>query len=222
MKATLGWTAVVICTLISSVWGVWGAIEGFHEGWFHKSLGLNVLWLGAYLLPAVAVAGFGIISPLYPRLGMILCALIGVLIAAWVLTGHFRVTSGDWPIPFCFTIAPIAFGLTFLYGSPCPKRVAIWVMAAIPALAIIACGSPMAWRVMHRTDDGNRGPRVIEGNGVSLEWAGEGPGWDREGCVDWHEARRRCEYLSGDGKTLADTPQGIWRLPTLSELVQSM
>ena len=32
--------------------------------------------------------------------------------------------------------------------------------------------------VLTRVDDGNRGARLIEGNGVTLIWAPEGPGWN--------------------------------------------
>ena len=31
-----------------------------------------------------------------------------------------------------------------------------------------------------------------------------------------------CRYLSADGLTLMDTPQGIWRMPTVDELVRSL
>jgi hypothetical protein len=56
---------------------------------------------------------------------------------------------------------------------------------------------------------------------VRLIWAPAGPGWPDRG-VDWEEARRRCRFLSADGKTLAATPQDLWRLPTVEEAVRSM
>ena len=64
-----------------------------------------------------------------------------------------------------------------------------------------------------RTNDGDFGARVVEGNGVTLVWAPEGPGWPREG-IKWDEAVRRCQHLTEDGLSLGDEPQGIWRLPT--------
>lgn len=222
MKSTLGWTGVAICTLISSLWAFWGAIEGFHEGWWHKNLATNVLMAGAYLLPAVLIAGLGIASVLYPRVGMALCTTIAVFIAAWALKGNFHITSRNWLLLVFFTVLPIAFGLLFLFGTPIPKRVALWMIVGIPAAIALVCGTPMAWRVAHRIDDGNRGPRAIEGNGVRLEWAGAGPGWDRKGGASLEEARHRCEYLSADGKTLESKPQRIWRLPTVGELVASL
>jgi hypothetical protein len=52
-------------------------------------------------------------------------------------------------------------------------------------------------------------------------WAPEGPGWDTSG-FDWFEAKRRCEYLTADGRALATAPQGIWRLPAVDEALRSM
>jgi hypothetical protein len=61
---------------------------------------------------------------------------------------------------------------------------------------------------------------LVQGNGIELTWVPDGPGWPREG-VTWHEAVRRCRYLTPDGLDLADTPQDVWRLPTAEELVRS-
>jgi hypothetical protein len=60
----------------------------------------------------------------------------------------------------------------------------------------------------------------VQGNGVQLIWAPAGPGWPNRG-VTWHEAVRRCRHLTADGLSLADTPQDVWRLPTVEEVVRS-
>jgi hypothetical protein len=70
-------------------------------------------------------------------------------------------------------------------------------------------------------DDGDRSARRVAGNGVDLIWAPEGPGWPANGLT-WEEAKRRCRHLTEDGLSLAQTPQDIWRLPTLEEAVRSM
>jgi hypothetical protein len=74
---------------------------------------------------------------------------------------------------------------------------------------------------MTRPDAVDLSMRRIAGNGVNLVWAPDGPGWDSVG-FDWFEAKRRCEYLSANGVTLAATRQRIWRLPTVDEAVRSM
>jgi len=50
-RRVVGWTAVGISTLFSTLWAFWGAIEAFHEGWYERS------W-GATLGPCAA-PGFG-------------------------------------------------------------------------------------------------------------------------------------------------------------------
>lgn len=218
----VGWTAVVICTLISGFWGFWGAVEGFHEGWWHGSLAGNLFHYSLYLLPGLAVAATGVLSLHRPRIGMAMFGLMGVFVALWVLSGNFRVTSGNWPIVATFTALPVALGLMLLLGDPRPRRVSAWIMGGIPVLVIAVSGCQMAVGVLQRVDDGNRGTRIVHGNGVVLEWVGAGPGWERQGSVSWWEASRRCAYLSGDGRIICETPQNIWRLPTADELVRSL
>ncbi len=89
-------------------------------------------------------------------------------------------------------------------------------------------------------DDGNRGARLIEGNGITLIWAPAGPGWnanyyswndiayfgvppagfgtkpgyeDRDATIEDMNATGLCVYLSEDGLTVMDEPQYIWRMP---------
>jgi len=40
----LGWTAVGIATLASSLWAFFGIYETFHEGWYFRSLSQNAGW----------------------------------------------------------------------------------------------------------------------------------------------------------------------------------
>jgi hypothetical protein len=79
-------------------------------------------------------------------------------------------------------------------------------------------------RVCHRVDDGVTTARLVQGNGVALVWAPEGPGWVRDSkhSLDWDEARALCARLSADGTRLEAAPVNIWRLPTVDEAVRSM
>jgi hypothetical protein len=222
-KVVFGWLGIAICTVVAGFWCFWGGIEGFHEGWFHGSLLSNAFYYSLYLLPGLVLAGFTVVAIHRPKVGAVLFSLLGVLIFMWAVPGrNVRVTAQIWPILACFTAMPVLLGLLFLRGEPRPRRVAAWVAGGIPVLVVIISGSFMIGRVLQRVDDGNRGPRVVQGNGVLLEWAGAGPGWERKGGVSWHEAMRRCAYLSRDGKTLCKTPQNTWRLPTTDELVRSL
>ena len=88
-------------------------------------------------------------------------------------------------------------------------------------MTLVIAGIEPALRVSQRLDDGDLSARLVQGNGVELVWAPDGPGWPRQG-KNWHEAGRICQYLHEDGLALAATPQDIWRLPTVDEAVRSM
>jgi hypothetical protein len=45
---------------------------------------------------------------------------------------------------------------------------------------------------------------------------------DAQHACNWHEAMETAARLSADGLTLMDTPQHIWRLPTVDEAARSM
>ena len=112
-------------------------------------------------------------------------------------------------------------GLLFWFGQPRPRRLAYHLTWGLPVAVALVSGAEGAWRVATRHDDGDRGMRTVEGNGVRLTWAPAGPGWPTAG-VSLEEAKRVCRYLSEDGLRLADEPQDVWRLPTVEEVVQSL
>ena len=105
--------------------------------------------------------------------------------------------------------------------------------------------------VLTRMDDGYRGTSKIEGDGVILIWAPEGPGWNWKqpwgGYPSWNaiaqygvapvgidrkdigfasqeqmDEHNVCVFLDEDGRTLLYEPAYIWRMPTAEELVRSL
>ena len=115
----------------------------------------------------------------------------------------------------------LLIGALYWFGRPKPRALADALILCLPILVLLVCGVGPAIRVAGRFDDGNLNARVVVGNGLRLMWAPDGPGWPRQG-VSWYEAVRRCQYLTEDGTTLADSSQNIWRLPTVEEAVRSM
>ena len=223
MRNVVGWLGIAVCTLIAGFWGFWGSIEGFHEGWYHGSLASNLLHYVLYLLPGMVIAGLAVVAVHLPKLGAALLSLLGVLVFAWAVPFHnFRLEGSNWTILVVFTLFPVALGAVLLWCPPSPRRAAAWIAGGVPLIVMLVSGTCVAISVLQRVDDGNRGERMVCGNGVALVWAGAGPGWARSGSVSWYDARRRCAYLRADGKTLAETPQNVWRLPTVDELVRSM
>jgi hypothetical protein len=114
---------------------------------------------------------------------------------------------------------------------------------------VIAVSAYWAPILLSRIDDGDRGARLIEGNGVTLIWAPEGPGWhqhyyswneiafygvppvgfgekpgyqDRDATFEDMNTTGLCCYLAEDGITIMAEPQNIWRMPTVDEIVRSL
>jgi hypothetical protein len=216
---TIGWAAVLLVTVFSGFWAFWGTLEAFHEGWCKPRLWMRLLQVLAYLGPATVLCGLAVIGIRWPRIGCTLFVAVGGAIAALMIWD--RAYFGAF-LTASLTLVPALVGVLFLIGRPTPKRAAYAVAVGVPLLIVIGFGVEPALRVSRRFDDGDRGARLVEGNGVTLLWAPDGPGWTRNGLATWDEAVRRVRYLNADGTALADTPQDIWRLPTREEVVRSM
>ncbi|QDT40298.1 hypothetical protein Pan241w_03540 [Gimesia alba] len=215
----IGWIGVVLVTLAAGFWSFWGTIEAFHEGWWQPLLGMRLLQTAAYLSPAVVFSGVAVLGIRWPRVGAVLFILLGAVIATLIIIDRSSISI---QIVLCLTALPMIVGLLFLFGRPQPKAAAYAVAVGIPLLILLGSGAEPVYRVCTRFDDGDRGERLVEGLGVTLVWAPAGPGWSRDGGVDWHEARERVRYLTEDGLSLANEPQGFWRLPTREEVVCSL
>lgn len=215
-RQILGWIAVGFSTLIACFWAFWGIIENFHEGWYFPSLWQNLgLMLVQYLLMTIIFVAVALLSVQWPRLGGLIHVAAGIW-AFWFFSGASIVV-----IVFSITLPLLLLGAFYWLGRPEPKKLARGLIIGLPLLTLIVCGIEPAIRVAGRIDDGKHDARLVEGNGVQLVWAPAGPGWPQDG-VNWEEAKRRCRYLTEDGKSLADTPQDIWRLPTVDEAIRSM
>jgi hypothetical protein len=210
-----GWIAVGLSTIITCFWAFWGIIENFHEGWYHESLISNLgLMLLQYLSPMLIFMGITLVSITWPRFGGGLHGLLALL-----AIGFFQAFSNA--ATFLIILPLIGLGALYWYGRPRPQKLAVAMAVGIPMLTLIISGIPSVIRVSQRVDDRNLNARLVQGNGVTLTWAPDGPGWPRAGS-DWYEAGRICQYLTEDGLTLAPTSQDIWRLPTVEEAVRSM
>jgi hypothetical protein len=211
----LGWIAVGLSTVVTCVWAYWGAIENFHEGWYFASLWSNLgLMFVQYLSPMLIFMLVTLFSIFWPRFGGGLHGLIALL-----AIGFFQAFSNA--ATFLIILPLIGLGALYWFGRPQPRRLAVSLAVGLPMLTLIISGISPAIRVSQRVNDGNLQARLVQGNGVELTWAPDGPGWPREGG-DWYKARQVCQNLSQDGRALEATHQDIWRLPTVDEAVRSM
>jgi hypothetical protein len=183
--------------------------------WYDESLLSNVgLMVVQYLSPMLIVLGVTLISLYWPRFGGSLHVIFAVLVA-WFFHAFTNTVT-------FFLIVPLmGIGGLYWFGRPQPRKLAIALAVGLPALTLIISGVAPILRVSQRIDDGNLQARLVQGNGVNLIWAPDGPGWPRTGA-DWYEAQRICQYLDKDGLTLAHVPQHVWRLPAVDEAVRSM
>lgn len=214
-QTVIGWIAVGVSAIVTSGWAFWGIIENFHEGWYFESIWSNLgMMFIQYLSPMLIFMALTIISITWPRIGGGLHGLMALF-----AIGFFKAFSNA--ATFLIILPLFGLGAKYWFGFPRPKKLALYLSIGLPVLTLIISGISPAIRVSQRINDGDLGARLIQGNGVALTWAPDGPGWPREGG-DWYEAHQACQYLSEDGLKLAASPENIWRLPTADEAVRSM
>jgi hypothetical protein len=229
----LGWIAVGISTLISSLWAFWGIFESFHEGWYFKALSQNLTLTVKYMALMLVFGALSVVALRWPRAGGSLYQLFGVGFCVWILMTRKALTPKvvlGW-LPALLPV--LVLGILFWVGRPAPVSLAYTISVLLPLLVAVGFAIEPVTRIAGRIDDGNRGLRIVQGNGVKLVWAPEGPGWPHPDPYDriwltqwrgptWEQAQRVCRYLTADGTAVANTPQDVWRLPSVEEVVRSM
>ena len=211
----LGWIAVSIVVVISSLWAYWGGIENFHEGWYSKNIwdNISMMLIQYWSIPLIFIA-IGLIGIRFPLASLPLCVAIGIT-AAVILSG------ASFSVLWVMIIIPLAgIGLLFFFGRANPKRLAYILVVALPLIILLVTGTFGLVRVSRRIDDGNYGSRRVETESTCLVWAPRGPGWPDEG-ISYHEAKEICAHLDEDGNKLLDEEVNVWRLPTVEEAVAS-
>ena len=264
-----GWIALALVTITTAGWVLWGSAEMYYEGWGNPwPLPL------AYLVPGAACLLFTALALTWPRLGgwMLILAGIGFTIWWWILAAGRGWLNLAWVLTtFPFSGMLIFTGILFLWDArnrkdarergeqPDPRwwrrNLRYLIGIGIPALVFLGTSVHYLPTLLRRVDDGNRGARRIEGNGVTLVWAPAGPGWNWKqpwgGYPSWNslalygvepvglktradlgegvfasEADMQktglCAYLNEDGTQLMETPQYIWRMPTVDEIARSL
>jgi hypothetical protein len=185
----------------------WGAAEMYYEGW-----GLPFPQPLAYLIPGAACVLLTLIVVTWPRVGGWLLIVIGGLFTAWWWTMQAR-RAGGLRLGALLSMFPVSgiivvIGVLFLFegryrrqlgtrkyktsagGTP-PAR---WIVRnlryvlglGLPLLVLLVISAVQLPAVLLRVDDGDRGARLIEGNGVTLVWAPAGPGWNWRQPEGWN------------------------------------
>lgn len=202
---TAGWISKALLIVITSFWCYWSIGEMYHEGWWGPVY-IRLL----YLVPGTAFLLLTLVGIKWPRIGGWLIIIFGGLFTLMFL--DFSVVDGKLTIGrdlagFLVSGPLVLLGTLLLIEArnlqrridpgwaahPAWWRRNIWYLAAvIPPLLILSGWSVYSLPiVLTRIDDGDRGARLIEGNGISLIWAPEGPGWnwrqDFGGFPSWNK-----------------------------------
>lgn len=199
-----GWFASLLMIAFTAFWSYWGVGEMYHEGWWgawYNRLPYLVP-TALTLIPALIafrwpIGGGSLIIAL--ALGAFLSFGSGVapIFLAIALVGAAFLADGliqRWLARRAASIEPqgsAALQATDAFRpasapSRAPRRVfAFWLhnwryilLIGLPLLIFLGASAVMLPIVLTRVDDGNRSARLIEGNGVALVWAPEGPGWN--------------------------------------------
>lgn len=213
IKSIIGWGTFIITLLIISFWSYWGINEAFHEGWYHISLWENLLLTFVqYLSVPLAFLIISLVALNYKKIG----SLLFVFLAIFTLF-FFNSNAGR----ILIFVPLILLGLGFYFGQFKYKKILMIILILIPFLIIMSFGIPQLIKVENRFNDNDFGMRNIEGNNVSLIWAGEGFGFPLDG-TDWQSAKDNCARLSEEGNSLEENEVNIWRLPTRDEIIRSL
>ncbi len=193
VKGIPGWLATALVVLVTSAWTLWGVVEMYYEGWWGPwSVRLP------YLVPAACCLALSLVAVTWPRVGGWLLVGIGTGFTAWWWTMSARrglltprIVAGTFPVSGLLVVT----GILFLWEGRHRRQLRAdgwepsggWArryarqLAAVGFPLLVAGAISVYWlpTVSSRWDDGERGARQIEGNGVTLVWAPAGPGWSR-------------------------------------------
>ncbi len=183
-----GWIATLIITILNAFWLFWGLGEAFYEGW-----GVPETPWFLFLAIGVLAMAFSALAIRFPVVGGGILVVAGLIFAVWwLLPGIQRglyslnVVMERLFLSGGFTLVGGLFILDGIFNSREKidnrswflKNLRYLVALGIPLLIGIGVTTVNLPIVLTRVDDGNRGARLIEGNGVELIWAPAGPGWN--------------------------------------------
>ncbi len=186
-----GLVATLLLIAVTALWTFWGVAEMYYEGWFGS-------WTNRlpYLVPGVVCLILTLVAIRWPRAGGWLLILVGVAFTAWWWGRAARLGQLTWRQvlaqgPVSLSLAVI--GILFLVEGRRRRILEArgetlellrarrrWLKTAVALPLLVALGVTLYWAptLLTRQDDGDRGARRIQGNGVTLTWAPLGPGWN--------------------------------------------
>ena len=130
--------------------------------------------MAQYLSPMLVFLGLTLLGVYRPRISAAV-HLLSAGLAAW----FFKTGS---PAATTLIMAPLlGLGLLYWFGRLEKVKLASWLAVGLPLFTLVILGIAPAVRVSQRLNDGYLDARLVHGNGTTLIWAPDGPGWPDEG-----------------------------------------
>jgi hypothetical protein len=183
--------AIALLTLFAGFWTFWSFSEFYYEGWgtpFPQPL--------AYLIPFAIALSLGAATLAWPRVMGGAIVALSVAFYGWAITMNLQRWGFSWGLILSWSgMAAITVlgGILFIVDGRVRARLgpdadaasdgwwrrhARWLfVVGVPLIIAAVISAIQLPQILLRLDDGNRGARVIDGNGVRLVWAPAGPGW---------------------------------------------
>ncbi len=227
-KRLPGYIAKGLMIVVTTFWVYWGVGEMYHEGWWGA-------WYNRlpYLVAGTTCLSLTLVALTWPRVGGWTILGIGLAFSMFwwgedLLEGHLTLRRflGVFPLSGSLMIIGGLFLLEARFRkherTECAEgagerrtwwQTNIWYVLALvpPLLVLVGFSAFMLPIVLSRVDDGDRSTRLIEGNGITLVWAPEGPGWNWKqpwgGYLSW----QRIALYGMPPVGVEDKPDYDWR-----------
>ena len=186
-----GRIAAGLMIALTTFWTYWGVAEMYHEGWWGA-------WTNRlpYLVPTAVCLVPTLLALAWPLVGGSILVLLGVASALFfgrgvAVLGLVMATIGGLFVTDGILRRRMTGGDEEAPPGPWWRRhLKILLAVGLPLVVLVVVSVATLPRVLARVDDGDRGQRLIEGHGVTLVWAPEGPGWNWKqpwgGYPSWH------------------------------------
>jgi hypothetical protein len=192
VRSLPGHAATVLALLAVVVLTYASTASMYYERW-----GQPLAALVSSLLPAILLVVLCLVALRWPGAGGALLLGVGVILGAWWLRGQAgrNISSSQVVFTFIVLFGPVIATACLLFFEarhrrllrdegvgPSPRWFArnyrYVLIAGVAILTAVVVSATRLPRVLSRVDDGFRGARLIEGNGMTLVWAPQGPGWN--------------------------------------------
>ncbi len=184
-----GYLSTAFLALITGMWAFWGSAEMYYEGW-----GTSFSGTVRYLIPVLVCMILASLALTWPKVGGWVIIVLGTGFTAWwwglaYSRGwlNWRWALSTFPVSGILIVIGALFILVAkrrrsISHKPAQpwwrKNLSYLLVLGIPLLVFLGVSIYYFPILITRVDDGERGARLIEGHGVKLIWAPQGPGWN--------------------------------------------